>query len=393
MRSPSRDPRALGPRLGPGAHFFCYALRVNAQGGGRRWQYPVQPYVDPRYVGPRWAAPGPPRPLPPRRTAPKRSGGGCLLAAAVLFGLFVVFLGGAAVLVAIGTRDEDRAADLPQEQKGNLPAVAPIGGKPDATAQSVWTAGVCGDFSKERDRTAYFATRNEGSARVLRGRVAMIHIRVNSPTLRWTKGGEVNVNRAALMSQEFVLTHAKRYSVAGLTFDVIPWSLKTTYQLPDLGTNTNHKLDDQTMRFVRDGAREAVEAALSARMESVVASVKAGGYDEVGFVIHFPTKTDARDFAFSAFHGEPKDKSAEMAFIFSPTSDFGHFAVTVTHEGLHLFGADDLYRIEHLDARDQHDIMGEYCTGFRQAIVHDATAYAIGWSPSPPPRGYAFEDR
>jgi len=307
-------------------------------------------------------------------------------------------LGGAAVtIVAIAKPEADQLLELPQEQKGNLPAVAPIAGKPDATAQATWTVGTCGDFSKERDRTAYFATRNEGSARVLRGRVAMLHIRLNSPTLRWTKLGEQNVNRAALMSQEFVLTHAKRYAVTGLTFDVIPWSLRSTYQLPDLGTNANHLLDDQTMRLVRDGAREAVEAALSTRLESVVASVKASGYDEVGFVIHLPTKTDARDFAFSAFHGEAKDKTAEMAFIFAPTgapaSDFGHFAVTVTHEGLHLFGADDLYRIEHIDANDQHDIMGEYCTGFRQAIIHDATAYAIGWRTTAPPRGYTFQDR
>ena len=67
--------------------------------------------------------------------------------------------------------------------------------------------------------------------------------------------------------------------------------------------------------------------------------------------------------------------------------------MTVTHEQFHLFGADDLYRVEHVDKGDAHDIMGEYCTGFRQAALNDATAYAIGWRAAPPARGYKFVDR
>jgi hypothetical protein len=58
-----------------------------------------------------------------------------------------------------------------------------------------------------------------------------------------------------------------------------------------------------------------------------------------------------------------------------------------------LFGADDLYRIQHIDKTDTHDLMGEYCSGYKQATLLDATAYAIGWTTTPPPRPYPFVDR
>jgi hypothetical protein len=120
---------------------------------------------------------------------------------------------------------------------------------------------------------------------------------------------------------------------------------------------------------------------------------KKGGYDQVAFLIYFPVKTEARDFAYSAYRSNADE--AEAAFLFAPATitDFGHFAVTVTHEGLHLFGADDLYRLQNLDKTDVHDIMGEYCTGFRQATINDATAYSIGWSDTPPARPYRFQSR
>ena len=63
----------------------------------------------------------------------------------------------------------------------------------------------------------------------------------------------------------------------------------------------------------------------------------------------------------------------------------------LAHEGMHLFGADDLYRIKNVDKRDDDDIMGEYCTGFLRAKVNDATSFAVGWRPAAPPRGYKFD--
>jgi hypothetical protein len=79
--------------------------------------------------------------------------------------------------------------------------------------------------------------------------------------------------------------------------------------------------------------------------------------------------------------------------MFSPLRDLGDFAVTVSHEGLHLFGADDLYRMRTVDPGDAHDIMAEACNGFRQATIGDATAYAVGWLATPPRRPYPIVNR
>ncbi len=373
-----------GPRHGP---------RPYPQAGGPpRHGYPVYPYAqprapyDPRYVGPAWAAPGPPRPLPP-----KKSGSGCLLALGIfgmLVALFVLMIVVVAVSSSASDGSDDEPVDLP-DQRAVLPGDKPLVFKADSTTNAAWAGGTCADFSKERDRSDYYATRNRGSARALKGRVAMVHLQITSNSLKWTKNGQLNVTRAGYMSQRFVLAQAARYQVTGLTFDVIPWSLTTTFDLPPLSTNANNKLSDATMREIRDSSRYAVEVALGTHLESIVAALKRQGYDQVGFVIYFPTKTTARDFAFSAYRSDPDDE-AETAFLFAPPTDFPHFAVTVAHEGLHLFGADDLYRLEHIDGTDVHDVMGEYCTGFKQVTIHDATAYAIGWRDAAPARPYGF---
>jgi hypothetical protein len=356
------------------------------------------PMVDPRYVGPRWAAPMPRQPLPPKVKKKKRSVLGCLgaifsfllVSGLVVAGGLIAYLSFIAPGATLDGTD-DQEVDLPPLPKGTLPASKPLVQKADAIAESSWTNGTCGDFSKERDRAEYVVTRKEGSAGALRGRVAMLHIRVGSPQLRWTRAGELNVDRAAIMSQRYVLTSAKNYQVNDVRYDVIPWSLNTGYALPPMPTNTNNRLDDATMRIIREGSKKAIETALSVPLERVVGDFKRDGYQAVAFVIYFPVKTTARDFAFSAFRGD--DSAPEAAFIFSPTSEFGHFAVTVAHEGLHLFGADDLYRVQPLDKGDKHDIMGEYCTGFRQAVIGATTAYAVGWLEKPPTRGYRFLER
>jgi hypothetical protein len=370
----------------------------------QRYQY-AQPrqQIDPRYVGPQWAAPGP-RVQTPR---PQKKSSGCLVA------LLVVVVGVPALCLLVGfaialvaamangtggttttTPEDDKPITLPDTH-----ALTPIPNDKKATAEEehAWESGFCGDFSKERDRTEYFATRNEGSAKVLRGKVALLNIHMFSPTLKWTKTSDGDATQAALLAQRFVLEEAARYKVTDLKLDVIPWSLNTALDLPGLNTNTADLLTVDTMRFIRDSSRQAVETALGTHLESVVTDLRNSGYEQIGFIIYFPVTTEARDFAFMAYNTQPKD-DPELGFIFTPvgksaSSEFGHLSVTVAHEAMHLFGADDLYRIQHIDKTDTHDLMGEYCSGYKQATLLDATAYAIGWINAPPPRPYPFVDR
>lgn len=393
--------RGWPPHVGQGQGPYDQAQSPYGHGYYGNYPYPYagqgHAAIDPRYVGPRWAAPLPHRPLP------KKSRGalfGCLVAIlVVLVAMGMCFL--SVVLFALGspsftthTGDDgaepvDPVVELPTLPEGTLPDSTPLHSKSDAITESAWTTGTCGDFSKERDRSEYVLARRHGSAGLLRGKVAVVHVRVGSPSLRWTRAGELNVDRAAILSQRYVLDGARRYGVTDIRYDVIPWTLSTGYVLPPLPVNGNSRLDDATMRLVREGARRSMESALGVPLERIVGDFRANGYQAVAFIVYFPVRTTARDFAFAAYHG---DDSAEAAFVFSPTSALGHFAVSVAHEGLHLFGADDLYRVSPLAEDDKKDIMGEYCTGFREVVIGPATAYAIGWTSSPPPRGYTFRE-
>jgi hypothetical protein len=62
----------------------------------------------------------------------------------------------------------------------------------------------------------------------------------------------------------------------------------------------------------------------------------------------------------------------------------------VAHELLHLFGADDLYEIRNIAPDDVNDIMNAQCEGVGPTHIGSTTAFAIGWLPAPPARGYAF---
>lgn len=362
---------------------------------------PAQGYVDPRYVGPQWAAPGPARQLQPRK---KSSGLTILFVVLFLFfGVPVLFvLLGIGVAIFSGDDATTTTTEQEQEQPVTLPdthALKPIvaSSKLDATEEKAWEGGFCGDFSKERDRTQYFATRNEGSAKILKGKVAILNIHLTSPSLRWTKTADIDATEAEQLAQRFLLQEAARYRVTNLQLDVIPWALTTSLELPGLATNSNDLLDVDTMRAIRDASRLQVETALGTHLESVVTDLKKSGYQQVGFIIYFPVSTEARDFAFMAYNTQPPD-DPELGFIFTPigkniATEFGHLSVTIAHEALHLFGADDLYRIRGLDKTDQHDVMGEYCSGFKQATLLDATAYSIGWIDVAPKRPYPFVDR
>ncbi len=335
----------------------------------------------------------------PRRVAPSKPGWfrRILSAAFTFVAALVLFAGAGFAVLALLDRggivslDQSVLPVILPEQPIAMPSIVPLTLKQDKTLESTWASGNCGDFSKERDLPAYQVGRDSGSAQALRGKTAALVLKLHAPGLAWTKTTDLNVDRASLIAQRFYLTQAKKRGV-DLRFDVIPWALKSAYQLPSLALDANQRLDTRTMDVIRDGSRLAVEGALGARLERVIGELRKGGYQNVALFVFLPVKTSARSFAVPSYRSAPTDYP-EAAYLFVPTNDFGHFAVTVAHEGMHLFGADDLYRIKNVDKRDNDDVMGEYCTGFLKATVNDATAFAVGWAPAAPPRGYNFDIR
>jgi hypothetical protein len=407
---PHPHPQAYPPQQGasqPASQPRTVYMPPVAQMAPAPYPYAGGAAPDPRAVGPAWAAPAAQRPVPipvrraeprPRaRPEPSRPGFFRRLLSALftIMSVLLLLTGAGFVVVAIlnqqgiiSLSEEDIPVVLP-EQPIAIPAITPLIGKPDRQAETAWSSGTCGDYSNERDLPAYQVGKNSGSAQILRGRTAALVVKIFSPSMVWVKATETNVERAALMTQRFYLTQAKARNVP-LTFDVIPWPLRTGYQMPALNLDANQRLSSATMDLIRDSSRLTIESALGAKLDRVVSQIRKDGYDNVAFFVFFPVKTTARNFAVPSYRSAPVDYP-EAAYLFAPTTDFGHFAVTMAHEGMHLFGADDIYRIKSADKRDDDDVMGEYCTGFLKAKVGDATAFAVGWLPTPPPRAYGFE--
>ncbi len=357
-------------------------------------QYPYvpRPQVDPRYQGPAWAAPAPRmRPQAPPR---KRSIVGVVLA---LLGVLVLLPVLAVVLVFVLTLE---AGPTPPSIKpvatatGPLPtATTPPLTKPETQAeQKTLKGGTCTETASERDEDQYLALRDAGSALRLRGKVAMLHVQLGGGEAAWPKVVRERIDEAALASAQFYLAQAKRFGIKDLQYDVIPWPLHgAAVSLPKLTTNSHQLLDPDTERALHDEAEAGIEQAFGSTLESVVASYRQKGYDSVGFLVYLPAATDARDFAYRSSRSVRNDQP-EIAILFPRTDFLDHLAVVVAHEGMHLFGADDLYRMRSEDKADAHDVMGDYCVGFRLTTVDDTTAYAIGWRDQAPKRGYSIVD-
>lgn len=369
-----------------------------------QYPYAYRPPVDPRYVGPQWAAPGPRVPLPPRASGPS----GCLIAgivAAVFFvfiGIpFVIFIG--IGIFAVATSDGTAPTATTSPTYTSTPTSTPTG-KPTAlptapvatvatpSVKNAETTGSCTEVNSERLETTYQARRDDGSAPRLRGRVAVIHIRMGGGEASWPTTLKVRIDEAAMVSRDFYAEQARRRGIKDLKIDMIPWSLTSAPMVvPTLIPNRANNLDVTVQRELKVNAKRAVELSTGSSMDSVVASYRAKGYDAVAFLVYLPQSTTARDFAWYAAKTDPTN-DPEVAIIFPKRDELLHLSVAVAHEALHLFGAYDLYRLRDTDPGDKHDIMGDYCNGFRQTTLGDATAYGIGWTNTPPDRPYRFVD-
>ena len=342
----------------------------------------------------------------PRRPVAQRAGIGC-----VAWGLIIVLAGGTllvgslllvAALVLVRSPSGATAAD-PREPDGETQqttvgtvTASAKGGAPIAAkgklrdVESAFASGTCDDRSKERTRATYDTTRGSGTARRLRGKVAALQLRLGTRGSSWTAAGEGRVDHAALAAARFLTDQAKLHGVEDLAIDVIPWTLTSPYQLPVLRLQADHTLPNETIFEIERGSRAALEVSLATSLDAMSRDLRQKGYDEVAFLVYFPVEVNVRDWAIPAGRSS---KRAEAGYIFSPLSSaFGDFSWVVSHESLHLFGADDLYRLQAIDADDKGDVMDAYCTGFARAHVGDATSYAIGWRATPPKRPYGFKD-
>lgn len=239
-------------------------------------------------------------------------------------------------------------------------------------------------IDRERDAPAYTAEyRGIGSAKHLRGKVAVLEIRLASAAAEaWTGADVRRASEDASAARSFVLSEAARYGIHDLAIEIFPWTVET--ELPQVKVQTDElgrPLDDAAV----DVAYAHVKRATGVSIPQAVASLKQDGWSEVAVMLRLPTREIRREYAEPA-----REDGIDIAVV-----QLGQQPGTYAHELLHLFGAADLYRIASVDPRDDDDVMGGACGGraWTRSRIGDATAWAVGWRAKPPDRTYAFGDQ
>lgn len=216
-----------------------------------------------------------------------------------------------------------------------------------------------------------------GSAKRLRGKVALVHLLLSSASMKWTAGEARDAERSALLAARFMDAEAKRYGVTDLEITPTAWALRSTLEI-DLTTDEQNRVTRRAAQTLIRTSLEAAETSLGSTMEEVVASLNRDGFDEVAFLLHFPVHSDAREFAYPVPNGL---SDIDVAVLYA--EDLTDLGSVTAHETMHLFGADDLYPLSRLDPADATDIMRGDCNGLGAQSIQAMTAYTIGWRKKP----------
>jgi hypothetical protein len=237
--------------------------------------------------------------------------------------------------------------------------------------------------STERTRGRYERTVG-GTAPWMRKNVVVVHLRVEAPGARWSDAERARLDLAAAAATRFYEREARRYNVTDLRIRTVTWPLLASVPIPDISPGARNVMSSSAALALETAVKAGLRSAEARTLDGIAEGYKKQGYDAVAFIAYVPTDTSARSYAEP--HG--RDDNAEMAFVFETKTLIG-MSSAAAHEGLHLFGADDLYQLTPADDGDAHDIMS-VCRGFQGNEIGEATAWSIGWRPRPPARRYRF---
>lgn len=311
--------------------------------------------------------------------AKKKASSGCGCALALLLVLVVLptlaFCG-----LVIAVEADEGATSIGFDQDTGALA---IWGHPAPLVDDPFVVGWCSP-SEGRNELGY-TRRSGGAAQWLRGKVVLVHLRVEAPGVVWTPDERRRMELAANAVTKLYEREAKKYNVRDLDIRTVSWPFKTSVPFPRLAPGANDVLPTTTADALTAAVKKGLRQAEARTLDGIARGYKEQGYEHVAFIAYIPTMTSSRSFASPR---ESTDKSAELAFVFE-TKTLTGMASSSAHEGLHLFGADDLYRKSPEDAADANDLMSR-CRGFKGNGIFDATAWAIGWRATPPQRRYRF---
>ena len=236
----------------------------------------------------------------------------------------------------------------------------------------------------ERDlKQRYRAFRGAGQAAALRGRVVVAYVLADpSGPSRWTDVDRVFARSTLARVERW---YAAKAAARGLA---PPEFVDRVFEVPlaagDLPVFPNVNLARGTaFQLVANLGHDSVRQWLAALAAEE-------GAEQVMLLVHAPQ--DARSFASMCTRVGYCD--GEIALIYVPNGIRGwdKLAFTLAHEGLHLFGADDLYNVSGAADYAPTDLMHYLSARLEYAEVGDLTAWAVGWAPDRPKTPFPVEE-
>lgn len=338
---------------------------------------------------------------PPVPTAPEKKRSGCVTGLIVVVVLIAVaaVLGVVGILVfAVATRGVEAPAASAGSAAPSRPAAPrvalppPLSATADRDVAMALAGGTCRRNDLERTKTSYLtATVARGAASALRGRVAIVHVKMSMTGATWTPQGSRSVTVTAGAVRDYLLREGRRFHVTDLAIDAIEWPLATRFTMPQVRVDARGRVRADDGENLRKTTRAAIEATIGQPLQVMADGMRRGGYANVAFVVHFPHgPRGIRDFAVPV--GSP-GRAVELAYVLDPDWNATSRTMLVAHELLHLFGADDLYEVRNIAPDDVNDIMNAQCEGVGPTHIGETTAFSVGWLPRPPARAYAFSPR
>ena len=238
------------------------------------------------------------------------------------------------------------------------------------------------------DRTEYVASPGLGPSGLLRGRVVIAYVFIDDgKESRWSQRTRQAVLRGLDRVENWYGQWAEQYGGEGLEFVRRVF----VYDRDPLLRNAFEELINRDVQTGYDLAERLVElegtGTVNGFLERLRVEERA---DQAVLLLH--VNKQSRSYAMRCSYGCWSE--AEYAFLFQTNSnnDWDALLYAQAHEGLHLFGADDLYNIE--KARDYavRDIMNHLPRYLFEARIDSITAYAIGWLADQPEAPFPIED-
>jgi hypothetical protein len=226
--------------------------------------------------------------------------------------------------------------------------------------------------TNERNRSFYTLMRNFGPAKHLTGKTVVVYLFVETNQSQWSSLDRQQAISTLEFVQQWYTKQAKDYQLAEPTFVNRVFHIEGDPIMSRFhNTLSMQSPSDDFARYVvsKLGFGTLSQFLKTAKLEEQA--------DNAMLFLHL--NKEARSFALPCTYRWCEE---EYTFILQPVKDpnWQSLHYTVAHEGLHLFGADDLYDIRNAKTYATNDIMHHATRYLEDSEINDLTAYAIGWT-------------